>query len=426
MVKKCWFWTIIIFGSSLSVFGQTYKEPEPLDSLINSESEESFPLISLDGETLYFVRSFHKNNKGGQFAGQDIWLSRLDSGRWAAPTNNLGVLNNKKNNAVIGMGQDGNTLYLLDNYGNSQGGIAFTRYYNGKWTKPERIPIRGLDKTGYMGFYMNPAFDVLLISMQGNNSYGEEDLFISFKDSTKNWSEPRNIGPTINTSSYEISPYLSADKKRLYFASGGHSGFGDADIFVSERLYNSWDVWSVPENLGPVINSPKFDAYYNIGQDSTIYFSSNRNSDFANIFTSKIVSEKTNVSQQRIDSLIKQAKSILVELQSMRGRNTTELILDFEYNSFILSDDDKEEILNILKEVEDKSLFIIQLNSFSYEDYSEQAKRLIISKREQSIRDFFTENGIPSVNIISEQSAENAFNDLSENGIGGVNIKMSY
>jgi len=58
----------------------------------------------------------------------------------------------------------------------------------------------------------------------------------------------------------------------LYFASNGHEGSGDADIFRSKRLDASWTKWSKPENLGPFFNGEGFDAYFYINKvDSTIY-----------------------------------------------------------------------------------------------------------------------------------------------------------
>jgi hypothetical protein len=101
------------------------------------------------------------------------------------------------------------------------------------------------------------------------------------------------MGTTINSRGYEISPYLSADKKRLYFASNGHGGEGDADIFYSERLYNSWETWSVPVNLGNSINSKKFDAYFSIYGDTIAYFASNRDGRYADLYEAKVVQGKT-------------------------------------------------------------------------------------------------------------------------------------
>ena len=124
--------------------------------------------------------------------------------------------------------------------------------------------------------------------MKAQDGYGEEDLYVTTRDSVGHWSRPINLGTTINTKGFEISPFLSADKKRLFFASNGHPGFGDADIFFSERLYDSWEVWSAPRNLGENLNSKGFDAFFSIYGDSVAYFSSNRSGGLADIYTAKV------------------------------------------------------------------------------------------------------------------------------------------
>src|SRR5690606_26812019 len=87
----------------------------------------------------------------------------------------------------------------------------------------------------------------------------------------------------------EFSPFLSADKKRLYFSSTGHKGFGDADIFYCDRLYNSWDTWSAPRNLGDKINTKSFEGYFSLYGDTIAYFASNRDGRYSDIYKIKVI-----------------------------------------------------------------------------------------------------------------------------------------
>ena len=112
--------------------------------------------------------------------------------------------------------------------------------------------------------------------MNGPDSRGREDLYISLKNEKGGWTKPKNMGSTINSTGFEMSPFLSANKRRLYFASSGHPGQGNGDIFYCDRLYDSWEIWSAPKNLGESVNSKSFDAYFSIYGDSVAYFSSNR------------------------------------------------------------------------------------------------------------------------------------------------------
>lgn len=297
VAMRCLLVVVLIFPF-VKVFPQELKFgiPERLNDSINSTTEDINPLLSRDGKKLYLTRSFHAENAGGVIAGSDIWVSTLDEGgSWTKATNQLGKLNNKNNNAVIGVSENGETLFLLNSYKTRKTGIAFSKWNDDGWSPPEVVSIPGINNGDFVGYYMNPQFNVLLISMNGEGSYGQEDLYVSVRDSLYRWSKPMNLGPTINTPGFEISPFLSDDGKYLYFSSDGRPGVGGADIFVSEKLYDSWATWSIPKNLGPGINSPFFDAYFSLSNDSIGMFSSNRSGKSADVYSVRRIKEKKGV-----------------------------------------------------------------------------------------------------------------------------------
>jgi outer membrane protein OmpA-like peptidoglycan-associated protein len=125
------------------------------------------------------------------------------------------------------------------------------------------------------------------MAIEDENSLGDLDIYVSFKDrKTGQWSVPLNLGPDINTHFKEDYPYLSPDGKNLFFTSTGYIGFGGEDIYVSQRIGNSWTSWTKPLNLGPLVNTKSDDfgfslsssgneAYYNspnFDSDSNIVF----------------------------------------------------------------------------------------------------------------------------------------------------------
>jgi hypothetical protein len=296
MVRLALIVVILLSGSSL-LFGQLleFKEPTKLPGTINSSAEEGMPLLSPDGNKLFFSRALSDDNHGGQYAGQDIWFSEKSSTGWKSATNALGSINNKNNNVVAGISQDGKSLYFVDaSPFQKMNGIYVTHQLNNNaWSQPELIFIPGLDNQDFIGFYVSPDLDVIFLSMKTNDNKGNEDLYYSVKESTGFWTKPKTLGATINTSGFEIGPFLSADKRRLYFASNGHGGSGDADIFYSERLYDSWETWTLPVNLGSPVNSEKFDAYFSIYGDSVAYFASNRDGRYADLYRTRILKRKT-------------------------------------------------------------------------------------------------------------------------------------
>lgn len=302
---------VLAFTFSAKAQRLYFESPVILSDTLNSNAEESYPLYSSKDSTLFFVRTLFKENTGGFASGQDIWYSkRITSGRWSIPKNDLKTLNNRGNNAVVGIADTGNTLYVMNAYDEkeqSEPGLAFSSGPSGNWPAPKKINIPTLEEKqgSYYSLFVAPTEDVVIISMQSEKSLGLEDLYVSLKDTeSNNWTAPIHLGPTINTSGFEISPYLSRDKKTLFFSSNGHPGYGNADIFVSTRLDSTWTRWTQPENLGEEINSVAFDAYLTITKENEVFFVSNRTGGPANIFYSKIISEEDRASElaSRIES----------------------------------------------------------------------------------------------------------------------------
>jgi outer membrane protein OmpA-like peptidoglycan-associated protein len=92
----------------------------------------------------------------------------------------------------------------------------------------------------------------------------ERDIYVCLKLRNNKWSAPLNLGPSVNTMGNEFSPFVAADGRTLYFATDGLPGYGNVDIFMTQRLDETWTNWSKPVNLGPEINTREFDAYYTI------------------------------------------------------------------------------------------------------------------------------------------------------------------
>jgi len=251
-------------------------EPIKLDTTVNSLYEEIMPLIAPDKKTLYFVRSLSAANTGGKEAGQDVWFSTMMAdGKWSRPFN-LGLpINNESNNAVCGIADDGNTLYLTNIYKSKkmEPGISYTKKVNGIWSQPVAIDIQELNiQRGYLGGFMCPDQKTLFLTMKSDDAVGREDIYVSTKNADGTWAKPKTLGRPINTVGFEISPFYNEADSMLYFASNGHEGYGDADMFRSKRLDASFTRWSKPENLGSQVNGDGFDAYLSIAYDSTVFF----------------------------------------------------------------------------------------------------------------------------------------------------------
>lgn len=263
----------VIRGTELPVNlikGLSYEQPpESLGASINTGYEEMTPVITPNGHGIYFSRRFDPDNMGGSRDLQDVYYSRFGEGGWSTALNVGKPINNAGPNAVFSVTPDGNTLLLMNTYspdGRQKGmGLSISHRTTKGWSVPEDVKMRSFyNKSFYNEYFLSNDGRVILLAVNRDDTYGSRDLYVSFYEGNDIWSAPRNLGKIINTPGTELSPFLAADGKTLYFSSNGHPGYGLNDIFMSRRLDDSWTNWSIPSNLGPPINSTGTDAYYSV------------------------------------------------------------------------------------------------------------------------------------------------------------------
>jgi outer membrane protein OmpA-like peptidoglycan-associated protein len=103
---------------------------------------------------------------------------------------------------------------------------------------------------------------------------GGMDIYKIELQASGNWSQPVNLGPSVNTKDNEDAPFIHPDQKTLFFTSDGHSTMGGRDIFMTKFINNTW---TKPENMGYPVNTTANDNYFTLIADGTrAYFSSDR------------------------------------------------------------------------------------------------------------------------------------------------------
>ncbi|WP_460948605.1 OmpA family protein [Spirosoma daeguense] len=259
----------ISVGINLSKDTPKDLKKENLGKTVNSNGQEVAPVISPDGRTLYFTRNFNKANTGSPNR-QDVWYSTLESGVWSEAINMGSPINNAGDNAISGLATDGRTAYLINVYrpdGGMSFGISSSIRTKAGWSQPVECKIANnynLHEKNQLEFCVTPNGQAIILAVQRKDTRGDRDLYVSLLKPDQTWSEPVSLGGVINTADSESSPFLAADGRTLYFTSAGHPGYGNGDIFVSRRLDESWGNWSEPENLGPSINTAEWDGYFTI------------------------------------------------------------------------------------------------------------------------------------------------------------------
>lgn len=243
-------------------------EKQNLGKNVNSKYGEVAPIISPDGQTLFYTRINHPDNIDNP-ARQDIWMSRqLSDNEWTEAENLGKPVNTKDDNAAAAISPDGKTLYVLNVYkpdGSLQLGLSKTVKKRLTWSFPEEVKIDDYySYSSYTEFSFSPDGKMLILSLHRQDTQGSKDLYVSRANRDGTFSAPINLGTVVNSAGIEGSPFLAADNRTLFFTSDGHAGYGGGDIFLTRRLDESWRNWSEPENLGPAINTPKWDGYFTI------------------------------------------------------------------------------------------------------------------------------------------------------------------
>jgi len=117
----------------------------------------------------------------------------------------------------------------------------------------------------------------------GNLGYVAITLGVLFSTSNaeasphySSWSTPINLGATINSPYQDFGPAISKDGLRLYFTSDRPGGFGNQDIWVSQRATED-DAWGPPLNLGAMVNTAASDNTPAFSRDGHwMFFNSTR------------------------------------------------------------------------------------------------------------------------------------------------------
>ena len=271
---------------------RTNLQAERLNDNVNSPYKEYKPLLSPTGTTLFFSRRNHPGNMGGVEDDEDIWYSEMDStGEWKEAVNAGPELNNEEPNFVSGITPDGNTVVLLlgnryEKNGKMSAGVSISSKEGDSWTQPYNLDIENdYNYNEKVNYFLTNNRQVLILSVEREDTRGERDFYVSFFKEDSIWSEPLNMGQTLNSVGDESSPFLAADDETLYFSTNGRGGYGSYDIYVSKRLDDTWVNWSEPQNMGPDINSERDDLFFNIPVTGNFaYYTKSISEDDADIY----------------------------------------------------------------------------------------------------------------------------------------------
>ncbi|MEX0968633.1 MAG: OmpA family protein [Bacteroidia bacterium] len=234
-------------------------KPENLGPGVNTEMDEYWPAVTADEKTLFFTRlKPMESDAGGMFQQEDIYISQFNNGKWDKSQFPPGSLNSQDNEGAITISPDGK--WLIFTGCNRRDGMGRCDFYisklqHGAWTQPRNMGTSL--NTRDMETQPSLSFDGRTLYFSSNRPGGKGglDLWKSDFDPEEGWQEPVNLGDEVNTEDDEQSPFIHHDNKTLYFSSRGHIGLGQADLYKSELQENG--MFGNVTNLGYPINTNK-------------------------------------------------------------------------------------------------------------------------------------------------------------------------
>ncbi len=226
---------------------------QPFSPVINTARDDYAPILSADGKMLFLCR-----NTPGR---EDIFFSELDpSGEWTMPSPVDAWNTPYSSEAPESISADGNQFFLF-----RSGKFFQSRRTAEGWTAPEELSTPFNQFTWQAD--LSIAADGKAMLFAAKDFQGDINIYVSLLQSNNIWSTPFSLGPDINTTKSDRSPFIHPDGVTLYFSSYGRGGEGGADVFMSKRLDDSWSRWSEPENLGHPINTPGTDWGFRVSTD---------------------------------------------------------------------------------------------------------------------------------------------------------------
>jgi outer membrane protein OmpA-like peptidoglycan-associated protein len=239
-----------------------------LGKRLNSKFPDYGPVLSPDGNTLYFT-SRKPGNTGDDLDAdnlifEDIYEAKKGAQEWNRVKNVGKPFNTNGHDGVLFADIRGKTLLLYK--GSNQGDIYQSVLMGKVWSAPFPLPEPLNSRYRETSACLSPDGNTLyFVSDRPEQNAGGLDIYIAKRlPKNKGWETPKNIGHHINTPFDEDGVFMHPDGKTLYFSSKGHDGIGGYDFFKSVQTDTGW---SAPVHLGYPLNSPEDDIYLVVTSD---------------------------------------------------------------------------------------------------------------------------------------------------------------
>lgn len=271
-MRSLYFSIFLLASFQLSAQQSTARyELVKMDKTVNTFHHEAAPVISPDGNTLYFFVQNHPENTLGKDDTQDIWVSKKDAaGVWGQAQHLTSPFNQHRSNQVFTVFPDG-SLFIKGGRAKGEKGFSIV-----SGNSLRELSVKDFDKMNKGRFYgasMSADGKHMIIYFSEVENSLNSDLYASHAQLDGSWTRPVKL--KLSTTTDDVGPFIGPDQKTLYFASARQSvgRQGGVDIYRTTRIDDTWMNWSEPINMGKPINTSALDYYFTIDNSGNVFTS---------------------------------------------------------------------------------------------------------------------------------------------------------
>jgi len=266
------------FGLSSAVFDTVALEN--LGPAINSEADDCFPYLSNDESWMFYTRMGERRN-----VDENLLFSTYSSGKWTNGKSLGEEINSEVNEGMGKATRDERQMYFPAC--NREDVLGVCDIFEAAIDGSQILDIQQLKgQVNSDRWDSQPSINcdgqALYFVSDRPGGFGGTDIWVSYIEPDGTWGPAKNLGQSVNSAQDEEAPFISDDGVTLYFASNGHPGLGDQDIFFSRKQED--DSWGTPQNLGAPINSPRRElGFFVNARGDNGYIASNREGGFGGL-----------------------------------------------------------------------------------------------------------------------------------------------
>lgn len=200
--------------------------PEPVSFSGIKDGIDLF--ITTNGKSMVFCSYEEKTGDVKSYPNHDFWISYRVGERWTSPVPFAREAISEFEDYFPVITGNGNLYFNSQRGGPGTNDIYISKYLNGNYTRPEKLPEP--INTPYREFdaFVTQDEGLMIFSSDNPGGFGRSDLYISNKKNDGSWSEPLNMGESVNSEFSEYSATITPDGKYLFFTSNRN---GSEDIF---------------------------------------------------------------------------------------------------------------------------------------------------------------------------------------------------